>query len=85
MDCMKGQFPFRKYLSAAFCTLFLVTGVASASSDELFVTDGGHGIVYRYKPNGERQTFAFVFDAYGLAFNAAGDLYVTDYNEIIIY
>ncbi len=85
MNGMKAKFPFSTSLSAAFCTLFLMTGVASASSDDLFVTDGSHGIVYRYKPNGERQTFAFVFDVTGLAFNAAGDLYVTDYNESIIY
>jgi len=52
----------------------------------LFVADYDSGIIYQYKPDGSRATFATgLYHPVGLAFNRAGNLFVADNSAGNIY
>jgi DNA-binding beta-propeller fold protein YncE len=56
----------------------------------LFVADLGGGLqddgnIYKFAPNGTRSIFASGLDPMGLAFDAAGNLFATDYGSDTIY
>lgn len=53
------------------------TGLALDAAGDVFVADGVNGTVSKVTPAGAVSTFASVPDAYGLAFDNAGNLYVS--------
>ncbi len=83
---MKPRTVFPPLKTAAFFVFVLATsGVLNANGDTLFASAGGYSEVFRYTPDARRRAYATVFDAHGLAFDATGNLFVTDFNESVIY
>jgi sugar lactone lactonase YvrE len=85
IDFMKSTSPFRTLFAVALWALLALTCTLDAVAHELVLSDGGISKVYRLGAGGRANVIATVFDAGGLAFDAAGNLYVADYNESIIY
>jgi sugar lactone lactonase YvrE len=85
IDEMNPRILLRSLMLPAFGALVLTTGAITAGAADLFVTDGGLGKVLRYTPDGVRHVFADVVAAEGLAFDTSGNLFVTDFNESIIF
>ena len=60
--------------------------LASDRAGNLFVADSDHGIIYRYKQNGSRSTFASgLYHPVGMACDSVGNLFVADNNGGNIY
>jgi streptogramin lyase len=63
-------------------TVFSITGagffgVAVDRADNVYVVDAAAGVVYKFTPRGRLSTFASVPAAIGLAFDSAGNLFVS--------
>jgi sugar lactone lactonase YvrE len=82
---MRSFAPLRTLFAMALWALLSVTCTLDAGAHELVLSDGGIGKVYRLGAGGRTNLIASVFSAEGLAFDAAGNLYATDFNESIIY
>ena len=54
-----------------------IAGLAFNSAGDLFEADGGSGNIYKFTPGGVQSTFASVPNPNSLAFDSAGDLFVT--------
>jgi hypothetical protein len=54
-----------------------IAGLAFNSAGDLFEADGGSGNIYEFMPGGVQSTFASVPNPNSLAFDSAGDLFVT--------
>jgi sugar lactone lactonase YvrE len=79
---MKNRTFYSHMLSGALASaLLLLSGTPGANAGKLFVSDGGFGYVYRYSASGAGEIFATIFNAEGMAFDASGFLYVTDFND----
>ena len=60
---------------------FTTAQIPLFDSNNLFVADSGSGNIYEFTTNGVRSTFASgLASPYGLAFNSAGDLFVSSWS-----
>lgn len=63
------------------CAGAVILIISNARAQNLFVSDIGPCKVYEFTPGGTQSTFASGFSVpYGLAFDSAGNLFVSDYN-----
>ncbi|HEX4667059.1 MAG TPA: hypothetical protein VH207_10695 [Chthoniobacterales bacterium] len=83
---MKPRNSYHQWQAVVLSALIIATsGVLSARGETLFASVAAYGQVIRYTPDGKPHVYAAVTDAGGLAFDQAGNLFVADYNESIIY
>jgi len=81
---MNFRTPRKASLTVIFCALSVLLIRVTAAND-LIVSDPGIGKIYRITPDRMRKTIASVTTGTGLAFDHSGKLYVTDFNESIVY
>ena len=63
------------------CAGAVILIISNARAQNLFVSDIGPCKVYEFTPGGTQSTFASGFSVpYGLAFDSASNLFVSDYN-----
>jgi len=76
------------YSTVAVVNLAISALTANADPGDIFVSDPNHGpgVIYKFSPNGTRNTFATgLNNPIGLAFGAAGNLFEADYTTGVIY
>ncbi|HEY2714420.1 MAG TPA: hypothetical protein VGI60_18055 [Chthoniobacterales bacterium] len=61
---------------AGVAALALLASITHAAVGDLYVSDSGNGVVHRFTPTGVKTTFASMRTPRGLAFDAAGNLFV---------
>ena len=67
------------YSAVAVVTLAIGALTANADPGDIFVSDVGNEVIYKFAPDGTRSTFASgLFTPEGLAFDSAGNLFEAD-------
>ena len=78
---MKKARIFPTAIGAILLALLLLPATVRGAAGDLYVSDSGNNVVYHFTPAGAKTTFSSILTPRGLAFDAAGNLFVGGFSS----